>query len=495
MAEILDTGLIRPEDLSRDTDKRLWIYCGIDALVPQEILQKLLPKLDPNTTELIYTFERAMQGPALAMSLRGVRVDEGELSLQLKELETQHIKLQKWLTRLALEISGEGLNYKSPAQLKVFFYEVMKLPVQYKRDKGEKKVSCDRDSLEKLRFYFHAIPIINTILKLRDLDGLIKVLKSGVDSDSRMRASFNPSATETGRWSSSKNVFGGGTNLMNITERMRKIFIPDPGRKFAYPDLAQAESFVVAYISQDQSYILACKSGDLHTMVARLVWPEVEWTGDLKLDREIAERPYYRHFNYRDLAKRGGHASNYGGQPWTISKHLKIDVKIAEEFHDRYFSAFPGIRRMHHSVQELLMQSGFLTTPLGRKRCFMGRLTDDATLREAIAYTPQSTVVEILNIGLYRVWRDFDLPDGRVQLLIHLHDGFLFQFWEEDWEILEKVQNHLTIPIEVKGETMVIPVEIKVGYTWYKRDLIDYLKPQARHQSRPEPTGLLDWRV
>ena len=137
------------------------------------------------------------------------------------------------------------------------------------------------------------------LLELRDLAKIISVLRTPLSPDGRMFCSFNVAGTETNRWNSSKSIYDLGTNLQNITERLRRMFIPDPGYVFLSPDLAQAESRAVAYLSGDEAYIKACESSDLHTLVASMVWHELPWSGDPKRDREIADRKFYRDYSYR----------------------------------------------------------------------------------------------------------------------------------------------------------------------------------------------------
>jgi DNA polymerase I-like protein with 3'-5' exonuclease and polymerase domains len=49
-----------------------------------------------------------------------------------------------------------------------------------------------------------------------------------------MRTSYNIAGTRTGRLSSSFSEFGAsGTNFQNIEERLREIFVADPGHKLA----------------------------------------------------------------------------------------------------------------------------------------------------------------------------------------------------------------------------------------------------------------------
>src|SRR5207245_2824514 len=139
--------------------------------------------------------------------------------------------------------------------------------------------------------------------------------------------------------------------MQNWEESLRSIVIADEGMKLAYVDLEQAESRLVGAIEwnlcHDETYLKACESGDLHTSVARLAWPNTSWTGDLQRDREIAEKPFYRQHSFRHMAKVLGHGTNYRGTPFTMAKHTKIDKRVITEFQTRYFSSFPAHVRWH----------------------------------------------------------------------------------------------------------------------------------------------------
>jgi len=351
---------------------------------------------------------------------------------------------------------------------------VMKLPVQYKLDKVKKErvPSCDREALEKLEPYFYAGPIIRFLFELRDLEKKVQVLRTAVSPDFRMRCSYNIVGTKFGRWSSSSDAFGLGTNLQNVTDEMREIFIPDPGFKIAYADLEQAESVCVAYLSNDQNYKAAIASGDLHTYVCRLIFPQLKWTGDIKKDKEIAKAPYYRMFDHRDIAKRGGHATNYNATPFTVATRLRIPRGMAEKFQADYFGGFPGIREWQASVGRQIGAHSFLETPLGRKIWFFDRSDADETLRQAIAAGPQSMTGDILNRGLYNVlYLEYANPQI-IQLLGQVHDAILVQYRPEyELHILPKVLEAMTIPVPVPGQgTMIIKTEVLVGWNWRKFD-------------------------
>jgi len=75
--------------------------------------------------------------------------------------------------------------------------------------------------------YLIARPIVGHIKAMRDLGKKVSVLKTEIDPDGRIRTSYNIGGTTTGRLSSSFSEFGTGTNLQNIEESLRSVFIAD----------------------------------------------------------------------------------------------------------------------------------------------------------------------------------------------------------------------------------------------------------------------------
>lgn len=482
-----------------------WLYNGLDAALTHEIYHVIAPQLDEQT-RATYEFEKALQAPVLEMRLRGVLVDQARRGEVIREYEVQLAQLSNQLSRILSEGLGlSDFNWRSPKQLLDLFYSVLALPPIKKRNsKGIYAPTVDRDALERLDVHFYAQPLISHILALRDIGKKIGVLKTEIDSDGRMRTSYNIAGTTTGRFSSSLGDFGTGTNLQNIESRLRSVFIADEGMKFAYIDLEQAESRLVGAIEwnlfKDPRYLDACESGDLHTEVCRLAWGDlIKWTGDLRVDRGLAETPFYRQHSYRHMAKVLGHGTNYNGRPFTMAKHTKLDQKLIAQFQDRYFSAFPAHRQWHARVAQELYLNGNLTTLTGRRRWFFGRRNDDATIREAIAFDPQGSVGDILNQGMLAVWRL-----SRVQLLLQIHDAILIQFPEDqETEIIPLILETIKHPIQLKhNRTLTIPSEAKIGWNWGEWNeqsnpdgLIKWSpsRPDTRRRTRPaKVSGLLD---
>lgn len=447
---------------AQDDSESLWVYNGLDTCLTFEIWEKIFPLLDTETYQ-IYKWEFSAQAVALEMMFRGFRVDREEVHKILQESQEEYNRYLRILDRFAEAVWDAPINPNSPTQLKAFFYEAFGLePVTFRG-----KVSTDRKALEKLmESNLYIRPIAKLVLLLHDLNKTMSVLRSEIDSDGRMRTSYSVAGTETGRWNSSMNAFGGGTNMQNITPHLRKIFVADPGKKIAYIDLQAAESKAVGYISGDPGYIELCDHGDAHTAVARLVWTKIPWTGDIKKDKEIASNtPFYRELSVRAMAKKGGHGTNYYGTPKTMAGHLKMPVDVIENFQHLYFQAFPGIPEWHKRVIQSIQLHHSLTTCFGRRRLFFGRSTEASTWREAIAFEPQSTIADTLNFAAWRVQRRWQGKD--VELIAQVHDAIVVQYPEsrED-ELIPEILKEMIYPIPINGRTMFIGVDAETGWNW-----------------------------
>lgn len=501
MSEIVETHNFREEEF--DYSRLAQIYNGLDCCVTHEIYQRLKKDIDNDFhAKLSYDFVRAMQAPALEIMLRGIKIDMAERARMISQFE-EELEDCKDLMNLCIkpllgwskDTRGWRLNPNSPQKLKFFFYGVLGCKERFTFNKGERTLTANREALEKIRDEDsdEACFFANIVLDVRDLTKKLGALRSGVDFDGRMRFGIKVTGTETGRWSSTKNIFGRGMNSQNLTNRLRRIFIADKGKKFAYCDLSSAESRIVAYLANDQAYIDANEGPlKLHAAVAQMVWPEANWPAGPEGILKKSKEKFYRDFSRYDLAKRGAHGSTYLGKAKTMARHLKVALRVLQNFQKRFFSAFPGIAVWQDETIRNLQLNGYLITPLGRKRIFMGRRDDPSTHREGIAYLPQSTVGELLNLGLWRVWADLRIRNSHklrslgVEVLLQLHDAILIQYPEEnEKKVLDVVLPLMEIPIIIGEREVTIPVEAKVG--WNAEEV------EEPEDKKRNPDGLLVW--
>lgn len=498
---LIDTSLLQPNGTlwGRNTlltpSDNHQLYNGLDCCLTSEVHNALQPLLSgrPNA-QRIYSFERALCAPYLEIMCRGFLVDDVARQEACQVLRARISNLQGLLNELGYVLTGHGLNPRSHVQLKDLFYQSLNLPGIWSSKKGERKLSMDRETLEKLYdHYLFARPFVSCILSIRDLGKQLERFEDEIDSDGRYRASYNIAGTETGRPSSSSNAFGTGGNAQNIAPNLRYVFIADFEWKLCVIDLEQVEARDVGYfcgcLFSDWTFLEACEGGDLHTTNARRIWPDLPWGDDPSAWRGIADRIFYRDFSYRYMAKRGSHLSNYMGTAFTAARALKVPKEMMEDFQDRYCRgnscAYPAIQRWWEWTARQIQTTRLLTTPFGRERHFFGRPTDDTTLREAIAFLPQSTTADRMNLGLWRVWQK--MP--QVQLLAQTHDSITFQYREEDDEdviISNALQLIRVALLRPDGSPYIVPGEAKIGWNWGNYN-IDPTK------GRLNPEGLLKW--
>lgn len=164
-----------------------------------------------------------------------------------------------------------------------------------------------------------------------------------------------------------------------------------------------------------------------------------------------------------------------------MARHAKLPVAVAEQFQRRYFERFAGIPKWHRWVAQQLQTANRLITPLGRERTFFGRANDDTTLREAIAFSPQSSTGDRLNLILWRIWKH--MP--QVQLLAQVHDALYFQYPEhlDETAIISEALSHFDLEFtHESGHKLIVPGEAKVGWNWGNFD------------PKTNPDGLAKWK-
>ncbi|MBK7550014.1 MAG: hypothetical protein IPI20_20525 [Rhodoferax sp.] len=489
---IIRTHEMDPDKLS-DFEKDQ-VYNGLDVCCTLDVFNGLYPQLDPITAST-YAFSKSLQAPTLEMRARGVLVDQ----VRKAEVIDEYYEIMERLEANLLRIVHDGVgmsnfNYRSTRDLAALFYD--ELGISPIRKGGRPTV--DRGAREKLEIYPIAEQLVKHINLLTELGDKISVLKTAIDDDGRIRTSYNIAGTSTGRFSSSISEFGTGGNLQNVEESLRSIFIADAGYKFAKCDAKSGESFCVGAVEwnlfHDGKFLDACESGDPHTAVARIMWPNLGWTGDLKKDKVIAEQPYYRHYTYRFMCKKLGHGSNYGGKPNTLAEQAKVELDLVRQFQPKYFEAFPAHQRWQAHVDETLRKKGYLISLMNRKRWFFGRRSDPSTLREAIAYDPQSSLAEIVNQALINIWRQ-----GIAVIMMHDHDALTFMYPEKDEDrVVPILMENLVIPVPLShGRVLRIPYDCKTG--WNKGEYNEQTNPNGLkdfyghdERKRKKEAGILD---
>jgi DNA polymerase I-like protein with 3'-5' exonuclease and polymerase domains len=215
-------------------------------------------------------------------------------------------------------------------------------------------------------------------------------------------------------------------------------------------DLSQAEARIVAALAGETGLLDIFNSGGcIHRKNAANIFK--------KKEEDVTEKE-------RELAKRITHASNYGMGPITFARTAGISTHEAKTLLNTYFARYPKIKLWHMKIASDLKRSRVLVTPFGRKRTFFNRY-DESLLKEAYAYIPQSTVADLLNMGLRRLYAK--TKGTEVEILLQIHDAVLVQCpTNQVTQTATLLRDTLTIPITVDHLPITIPVDISVGENW-----------------------------
>ena len=458
--------------MKHETEEERWAYNCEDCVRTEECAlaeKDVIIKLGLQNPD---SMQQAMFYPVLSAMIQGVRIDlqaRNEMAMELmEELSKREAYFQ--------QVLGHSLNPSSPKQMMQLFYDDLKLPVILKRGSGGSRPTLDEDALHKLSNKEPLIrPLVKAITEYRSLGVFLKTFVSApLDSDNRMRCSYNICGTETYRLSSSKNAFGNGTNLQNIPKgskgkepedlslpNIRKIFIPDPGYTFFDMDLDRADLQVVVWEADDKDLKLALRTGiDMHLMNACSIFhikgiPYEELTETHPNYREHRERIGD---DKRQKAKQGVHATNYGCKGRTLSQHLNSTVQEADKFISNWLAAHPGVGKWHQRTEQYLRTRRYVENKFGYRRFYFDRI--EGLLPEALAWIPQSTVALTIN----RIWLNIHRNLGKdVKVLMQVHDSLAGQFPTNQAQLLLpliKQNAQIQIPYD---DPLVIPVGIKTS--------------------------------
>ena len=408
--------------------------------VAEQGMEELYLQIERPTTATLYDMERY-----------GISVEKEALSEYGQQLTGRISELEASIHAQA----GKDFNINSPKQLGVILFEDLKMPYAKKTKTG---YSTNADILEKLAPDY---PIVSDILEYRQLTKLKSTYADGlaafIGEDGKIHGVFHQKVTATGRLSSSD------PNLQNIPIRMplgraiRKVFVPEPGYVFVSADYSQIELRVLAHMADDQNLIDAYRhNADIHTATASQVFgvPVEEVTPLL-----------------RRSAKAVNFGIVYGISAFGLSQDLNVSRKEANEYIERYFATYPGIKTYLDGNVAFAKEHGYVKTLYGRIRPipelsssnFMQRSFGE---RAAMNSSIQGTAADIIKIAMIRVSRRLREEGLASRLILQIHDELLIETKEEEKEEVYKILKE-----EMMGAASLrVPliVDIEEGNNWYE---------------------------
>lgn len=196
-----------------------WRYNAKDSVVSLEAWQALAAEMDAKGYREIHDQTTRMYPALLEMMLRGMKVDRDALATTQKQIKAEIAEKLAELHRVA----DYEFNPTSPKQCQEYFYGHKDIPPYMSRKTG--KPTTDDKAMSRIvrRFKLPEAKLVQEIRGLSKLEGTY--LEIAFDPDDRLRCSYNPRGTWTGRLSTSQTVFGTGTNMQNLDPRFKEFLV------------------------------------------------------------------------------------------------------------------------------------------------------------------------------------------------------------------------------------------------------------------------------
>lgn len=452
-------------------------YNPADAANTLGIAEVLLEEVTRQGSLEQFQFEMNQIPVSLLLQLQGISVDRAKQKELVEHWSAERAALKALLDK---EI-GREINFNSPKQMQQLLYIELGLPVQYKRRKSidePRTMTTDAAALRTLSRLVPNNPIFNLIIAYKKADVLVRqFLDIELSPEGKVHTSYNITGASSddeedtkktkrsfGRWSSSASIilpYGSG-NLQNIPSEARKMYRAEPGWKIVQADYSQAEAVVVAHLTGNQKMIKMFydsfglskedkKPYDIHILKAVELY-KVPW------DEVTSEQ--------RKVGKTIRHARNYDAGPTVLANKLGCNLARAKSLIALDKQVDPLLDLWHVRVQEDLKRNRTLVNLLGRKHRFLDRW-GDSLFRSAYSYVPQSTVGDLLNTALIKIYNAMPLLHFDLRILLQLHDAVYVMV--EEGNVLETVKflrSHMLIPLKYNNQEFMIDVDFKAGDSW-----------------------------
>jgi DNA polymerase-1 len=312
--------------------------------------------------------------------------------------------------------------------------------------------STAEDVLEELAATF---PLPRIILDYRVLAKLKstytdKLPEQVNERTGRVHTCYQQAVAQTGRLSSTD------PNLQNIPirrpegRRIRQAFIAPPGYVLMAADYSQIELRIMAHLSGDAGLLEAfAEDRDVHQATAAEVF-------NVPLEAVSLDQ--------RRLAKTINFGLIYGMSPFGLARRLGIDRSSANQYVERYFARYPGVKRYMDERRAQAREDGYVETVYGRRLYLpdiraRNKQQQGGAERAAINAPMQGTAADIIKRAMVTVDAWCDRENAPARLIMQVHDELVLEVREDAVdEVRAAIEERMAGAAELK-----VPLKIEIG--------------------------------
>jgi DNA polymerase-1 len=159
----------------------------------------------------------------------------------------------------------------------------------------------------------------------------------------------------------------------------------------------------------------------------------------------------------------------YGMSPFGLARNLGIERGAAQQYVERYFQRYPGVKRFMDETRAQARQIGYVETVFGRRLYLPDIRSGNTQLRQyaersAINAPMQGTAADIIKRAMITIDAWCAREDTPARLIMQVHDELVFEVRQDAVEqvsaaIRERMVNAASLSVPLR-------VDVGAGANW-----------------------------
>lgn len=405
-------------------------YAEGDAITTYDLWECQQSKIMDKGLELVHQLECRLIPHIDQMNAIGMRVDQSKAETIMAEIDGKIAD--------AMGVFPSGFNVNSSKQVEQLFL-----------DNGISDFATTAKGAPSFRVeWLESRDLGRAILKVRQLrkarDSFITPLIDTYNVNGRIHAQLNQSKSDEygaigGRLScSDPNMQAFPKRNKAVGKVVRQLIVPDFGDIYE-SDFSQQEPRLFTHYSECEALIkgyTAVPFVDIHTVASQIMGVP------------------------RDYAKRLGLGILTGLGYKGLAEKNNMTLADATAAHKKYMAAFHEIKQFQNDAKATAQARGYIRTLLGRIATF----PDRSKAYTAVSRIIQGSGADHTKTALLDACEFCEAHGGRIQMLMTIHDSFMYQTDNDD--LAKELQGVIENAAPKLGVIIPIPTETGKGKNW-----------------------------
>ena len=152
-----------------------------------------------------------------------------------------------------------------------------------------------------------------------------------------------------------------------------------------------------------------------------------------------------------------------------LSRSLKVEVNQAQDFIDRYFAKYQGVKEYIEKSIEEAKDKGYVTTMFGRRRYIpqvtgFNRQEKEFAERVAVNTPIQGSAAELIKLAMLGIWKRLGREKLSARMILQVHDELIMEVPGKEVDevkrlLKEEMEGVVTLSIPLK-------VNLTLGRSW-----------------------------